>query len=203
MADFEVVHNKRAKADIWRHFGLKKRKSDSVIEEGIAICRQCEATIKCTGGGTSNMTTHMRRHHPDVKTDVQKLFNSPPPSPVHSSSSAPTTPLKSHQPTIITSFVSQSKYPPSSPKAKDITNKIALWIIHDMMPYSVVDSPYFRDVLEALDPRYQVPSRKQFSEITVPSLYTNVKQKVKKSLKDAEQVTNSPEHFSFISWRKG
>ena len=26
MADFELISNKRTKADIWRHFGLKKKK---------------------------------------------------------------------------------------------------------------------------------------------------------------------------------
>ena len=71
-----------------------------------------------------------------------------------------------------------------------------------MMPYSVVDSPYFKDVLEALDPRYKVPSRNQFSEVTIPSLYKSVQQKVKDSLKDAEQVIYNLNTY-FISRQSG
>ena len=106
MADYEVISNKRAKAAIWRHFGLRKRRPDC-YRGGVAVCRQCDTTVKCTGGGTSNMTTHMR-HNSDLKTEIPKLFNSPPTSPAHTSNSAPTTPLKSYQPLLATSFASQS-----------------------------------------------------------------------------------------------
>ena len=61
--DFEIVKNTRAKSDIWRYFGLKKRKLDQQIEEHVAVCRECHATVRCTGGGTSNLSTHVRRHH--------------------------------------------------------------------------------------------------------------------------------------------
>ena len=51
--DFEIVKNTRAKSDIWRYVGLKKRKLDQQIEEHVAVCRECHATVRCTGGGTS------------------------------------------------------------------------------------------------------------------------------------------------------
>lgn len=69
-----MISNKWAKANIWS----KKRKSDLVIEEGIAVCRRCHTTIKCTEGGTSPMTTHRSRPHSDIKTEFPKLYNSPP-----------------------------------------------------------------------------------------------------------------------------
>ena len=57
--DFVVVANTKGKADIWRHFGLKKRKHDGTV----AVCKTC--TIK-TSGCTTNMTTHLRRYHPQL-----------------------------------------------------------------------------------------------------------------------------------------
>ena len=44
--DFEIVKNTRAKSDIWRYFGLKKRKLDQQIEEHVAVCRECHATVR-------------------------------------------------------------------------------------------------------------------------------------------------------------
>ena len=47
--DFEIVKNTRAKSDIWRYFGLKKRKLDQQIEEHVAVCRECHATVRLRG----------------------------------------------------------------------------------------------------------------------------------------------------------
>ena len=73
--DFNVFHNKRAGADVWKHFGLKKRKKDSMVEEGVAVCCRCDAEIRCTGGGTSNMLTHIRR-----QATFKNIFVSPDPT---------------------------------------------------------------------------------------------------------------------------
>ena len=53
----------RGKADVWRWFGLKKRKTDGHIEQNIAVCFDCCVSVKLAGG-TSNLQTHIRRHHP-------------------------------------------------------------------------------------------------------------------------------------------
>ena len=63
MADFEVVRNKRGKADTWRFFGLEKQKLDEKIEERTAVCYKCNNKVKYSGR-TTNLATHMRRHHP-------------------------------------------------------------------------------------------------------------------------------------------
>ena len=34
----DIVKTTRAKADVWQHFGLKKRKSDFTIVDGVAVC---------------------------------------------------------------------------------------------------------------------------------------------------------------------
>ena len=59
--DFVVVANTKGKADIWRHFGLEKRKHDGMV----AVCKTCNSTIK-TSGCITNMTTHLRRSHPQL-----------------------------------------------------------------------------------------------------------------------------------------
>ena len=55
--DYTVVKNVRGKADVWRWFGLKKRKTDGHIEQNIAVCFDCGVSVKLAGG-TSNLQTH-------------------------------------------------------------------------------------------------------------------------------------------------
>ena len=44
--DFVVVANTKGKADIWRHFWLKKRKRDGTILDKVAVCKTCNSTIR-------------------------------------------------------------------------------------------------------------------------------------------------------------
>ena len=73
--DFVVVANTKGKADIWRHFGLKKRKYDGTILDKVAVCKTCNSTIK-TSGCITNMTTHLRRYHPQLLSSSSKQAKS-------------------------------------------------------------------------------------------------------------------------------
>ena len=49
--NFGIVKNTKAYADEWRHFGLKKRKSDSTIVDGVAVCFISKSRGVVGGGG--------------------------------------------------------------------------------------------------------------------------------------------------------
>ena len=83
----------------------------------------------------------------------------------------------------------QQKYSSSSPKATELTSKIARYIVKDLRPFRLVESSEFRDILKSLDPRYQVPSRKQFSEVIIPSMYTNAVFQLREKMKGIQQVS--------------
>ncbi|XP_061189595.1 E3 SUMO-protein ligase ZBED1-like [Saccostrea echinata] len=80
------------------------------------------------------------------------------------------------------------KYPPKSSKAMAITDSIANFIIKDLRPYRIVDSPEFRAMVKTLDSRYQCPSRKQFYDVLIPQKYEAVKTQVQDRLKNAGQI---------------
>jgi hypothetical protein len=90
-------------------------------------------------------------------------------------------------PTITTLFT--SKYASNSDRPKLITNKIARLLVKDLRPYSMVESPEFKDLISCLDPRYTVPGRKVFSDIIIPEMYNSAKEQVKLCLENAEQVS--------------
>ena len=72
-ADFTIVPYSKAKAAIWKHFGVRKRKADGSIVENVAICLTCQSAIKTGGSGTSNLTNHIKRHHPHLLSTLAHL----------------------------------------------------------------------------------------------------------------------------------
>ena len=185
---YVIVKNRKAKSSVWEHFGLKKRRLDQVVDKSLAVCRRCNVTVK-TSGGTTNLTTHLRRHHP--------LLLSPPLKKIASNASGPSSasgvsscevPQSPQLPSIYRQRSMHLKYDSKSVKAAAITKNIANFIIKDLRPFRIVDAPEFRHLISSLDPRYSMPSRKQFAEEIIPAMYISVSQEIKEKLKCAEQV---------------
>lgn len=53
----------------------------------------------------------------------------------------------------------------------------------------MVENVGFRHSVHTLEPRYTIPTRIQLSEITIPKMYTDVKNNIANALKSAERVT--------------
>lgn len=114
-----------------------------------AKCIHCRRPISGSTLTTSNFLKHMRKMHPEVRVE-KNLVKS--------------TGSKSEQQTTMQSFVQTStKYPAHHPNQKSITDALVMFIAGDLMPLSVVDSVKFRELVEKLDPKYTVPSRKHLS----------------------------------------
>lgn len=63
----------------------------------------------------------------------------------------------------------------------DITSAKAGMIAYDLHSYSLVSEPSFLNLLQILEPRYNVPSRTTFSRSIIPDLYLREKAKVEDS----------------------
>ena len=61
------------------------------------------------------------------------------------------------------------------PKASDINKLVAEMIAVDDQPFSIVSDVGFTRLLNYLEPRYKLPSRKYFSETLIPDMYERVK----------------------------
>ncbi|XP_065642414.1 E3 SUMO-protein ligase ZBED1-like [Hydra vulgaris] len=75
------------------------------------------------------------------------------------------------QPTIHQVFAKTRPLTSTNPKAIKITRLIAEMICTDNQPVSIVENPGFKRLLQFLEPRYTIPSRKYFSTIEIPSIY--------------------------------
>ena len=121
--------------------------------------------------------------HVDKKTDVSSTEFS------HSTTASsivatPVTPARS----IVNMLQGLKKYSWTSTWAKQ---KITKFIVKDLRPYRIVESKEFSDVIKELDPRYTLPSRKQFAEVFVPEMYNSVRADVIAKISFANQVSKT------------
>ena len=103
------------------------------------------------------MQSHLQRHHPDLLAVRAAEANA-----------------SGKQAAVNALF--NAKRPFSSPRAVNITKSIATFICRDLRPYSVVENEGFRQMLQTLEPRYEILSRKYFTEKAVPALYDETKE---------------------------
>lgn len=62
-----------------------------------------------------------------------------------------------------------------------------------MHSYSLVSEPSFPNLLQILEPRYNVPSRTTFSRSIIPDLYLREKAKVAETIrKDSKEIVGPP-----------
>ena len=88
----KFVANPKGKAPIWEYFRFRCK--DGQVDSTKAYCTECKASVKL-GGGTSNMSAHVRRHLPLLlnkpfgKAKVTSVRNPPGPAPIDSTGAGP------------------------------------------------------------------------------------------------------------------
>ena len=165
--EFSICKNAKGKSLVLQHFGLIKRPGETQFEKNTAACKICRAVVKCSGG-TTKLTTHLRRHDPNTLSQVSGTKTK---APTDSKSNILNDfRAQKTQSTIEDSFASAKKYPSTSQKAQHNTSRMARFIVKNMRPYSIVKSKEFKKLLSECKPRYLVTDRKTFSDIIVPQM---------------------------------
>ncbi len=67
-------------------------------------------------------------------------------------------------------FENSKSFSRDNEKAKAINDKVMEFIAVDDQPFSVVENPGFRKLIAHLEPRYTLPSRRFFSDVSLPAL---------------------------------
>lgn len=172
------------KSEVWKFFGFLKGS-----EEKKVVCIKCKAIMKYSGN-TTNMSYHLRRHHPELGNAVfsqgKGSASATASETVKSEISQPSTSAALVQTPIYAAF--GQKLNRNSAKAQAITSSITSFIIECMVPFSIVDSNGFRNVIKAAEPRYTVPERHYFSEQAIPEMYEEVKRSVIKCILQSTRV---------------
>jgi BED zinc finger len=155
---------------VWKHF-LKN-------EANKGKCKYCSKVLSIPTGTTSTLSRHLRCAHPIQYAAYSKdqalksslnIKNRPKPS-------------GSQQSIVSFGFGKKAKLPATNPKAKTITKNIALMLVENYLPYSLVESTSFRNLMEDAEPAYQVPCRTTFSRSIIPKMYTSTKDIIQQEL---------------------
>ncbi|XP_055040058.2 E3 SUMO-protein ligase ZBED1 [Misgurnus anguillicaudatus] len=173
----ELVPKKGAGSVVWRFFGFQK----SDVDQTTILCKCCRAKIQAKGGNTSNLLQHLSRKHVLEYQECMKL---------KSADSAPSTSAgntgkpkeKSSQMSLKDAFAKGTCYDRKSKRWIEITNSITNHIAKDMVPLITVEKDGFKQMIKTLDPRYEMPSRKYFSQVAIPNLYQKHRAKLETDL---------------------
>jgi len=96
-------------------------------------------------------------------------------------------------------FTQSQKYNRKSKKWQQLTNAVTRRITKDMLPMAIVEKPGFKKMLEASDPRYQLPTRKYISQETISSLYNSTQASVTSMLQGASHFCSTTNLWSSVN----
>ena len=159
-----VVPKKNTKSNAWLHFALLATEDGKIIDSELdrPVCKVCGKRVLAKASNTTNLFQHLREHHPAVYAELGPRKQ--------------TKQEDSHgQPTLGSVIMKSALYSSGSSQAKDLNRAVAYHIAKDAVPLSTVDKPGFRFMVSKLNPRYQLPSHKHFSENEISKMYAEVR----------------------------
>ena len=168
-SDFELVSKKNTKALVWKYFGFEVDTNSQPLSMEAPKCRLCYNTVAAKDSNTTNLHSHLKHKHPEEYSLVQcasekgrKKEKAPDPN----------------QPSLTATWDKQKLLSTSSREYKELTKSVANCLAKDMLPLSTVDKPGFRAMLYKFNPRFQLPTRKHFTKVAIPSLVSQVRDKI-------------------------
>ena len=99
---------------------------------------------------------------------------------------------------ITLTLFSAKTYNSKDPRQQSITSALTSFVANDLMPLSIVESDSFRDLVQCLDPRYQVPSRKHMSSVLLKERHGQLLAIIKDGLQDVHSVSVTMDLWLFL-----
>ena len=165
-SELTLMKKPKAVSIVWDYFGLRADNEGRVLteKESLPVCRVYLKEVPPKSGNT--VLVHLREHDPDKYSEAH-------PKVAKNGIKAKGDGLV--QPTLQQTYERATKYPPQSPTAVELNSAVTYFIAKDMQPVSIVEKPGFQHMVSKLNPHYQLPSRKHFSDYEVPNLYNHVR----------------------------
>lgn len=165
-ADEELIPRRGSYSAVWNYFGFQS----SDLQQKDILCKTCRRIVPAPQGNTTNLFNHLKFHHLEK---YNQCMRSKAPLP------RATGPM---QTTISATLHSATPYLRTSQRHAEITNEIAIYLAKAMAPISTVENKAFKKMIHTLDKRYEIPSRNYFSKVALPSLYNQLREKIKKEV---------------------
>ena len=91
------------------------------------------------------------------------------------------------QPTLQACLQQSRKYSTNSKEYQRLLNAVTNFIVRDVMPIYTVEKDGFCAMVEALNPRYQLPHKDFFSRTAIPELYERTQEQIGANIKKESQ----------------
>ena len=181
-----IVAKANTTSPVWAYFGLEASADGKPVSTDRVICRLCETTVQAKGSSTTNLFTHLKKHHPLKHSELLQSTKK---------SSKPSTSTQA-QPTITEAMEKARTYQRHSKKWQQLTDSVTYCLTKDMMPLYSVEKEGFRKMLHVFDSQYELPGRKYFSQTAVPALYTSVREKIVNELAPIDYFSSTADMWS-------
>ena len=153
---------------VWKYFGFPARngkflESDKKKRKQVhcKICRRVFSYVH----NTTNLWQHLQESYPVEYIEAKSTTCSTHGECVKAKA----------QPTIAEALHACQPFSHTSQRWRSLTDSICYFVAKDMQPFQMVSDPGFRQLLKALEPRYECPDRKTISTIYMPRLYAREK----------------------------
>lgn len=178
------------KSKVWKNF--KK------IDDSQGKCKLCLKTYQ-SKGNTKNYSFHLQRMHPDEFLTLDSKASSTDESSTDEPQIKEGAPVsvsvnsekkKTQQVKISKVFKKKSSYPTTHSRKIALDKALIQMIVKDFQPLRLVDDQGFRNFVELLDPKYQLPSRPTVSNSLLPDTYKATKTKVIQKLEICDTMVS-------------
>ena len=149
----QLISKKNTKSLVWKYFGFTPDEDGRPTNYCNSKCKLCSPDVSAKFGNTSNLLKHLRLHH---RNEFSKICcaQAAEPRPVKSSGKN-----KPTQPMLQACFEQSRRYSTNSKEHQRLSNAVTNFIARDAMPIYTVEKDGFRAMVEALNPRYQLPHK--------------------------------------------
>lgn len=169
-----------AKSDVWKHFHFETE-NGHYKDKALAVCMHCCAQIRFCGSTTS-MSNHLDRKHFTLRHG-------------HGENTISRLPTMPKTLDMTASVVGRKLRPDHSHnrwdfdhlQAKKANVLVARYLYKGLKPLNTVNSQSFRDMIEAVNPHYQLPHSDYILQNMIIPVYHQVKTKIEQEMKEAER----------------
>ncbi len=178
---------------VWSFFTVSKEDTRK------AVCNTCKVEVMRGGCrvksfNTTNLISYLKNRHPEVHSQWQKA-NAANVSQQAKVKTAAAAAAAAGSP-IQQVLYQTKKFAKDSAKARSITNKVMEMIALDEHPFSIVEDQGFRRLIEHIEPRYSLPSRRYFSDVSLPALHEVVATHIHKLLDSVTDISFTTDIWS-------
>lgn len=179
-----ISKRNRTTAPVWQYFGFVPNADGEPDDLHRPTCKICMQGVTARDGNTSNLKTHLKTKHPVTYRMVASTNDD-------SRSKMPTAAVGG-QTGIATAFAKCTPYSRDSMKWKTCTAAVTNYLAKGTVSFNTVEKKEFKNMVQNLDPRYELPGRKYFSKTAVPALYNRVRE-------DLQTLVSGSEFYSLTT----